>query len=87
MTFDHQIDLEPATIGSAAMVLKAERQEVVRKLLVAQAFAASAGSTTARYTTAAQLSVRYEQHHGPTPTGRSAPARPQTTTQEDTCPS
>jgi hypothetical protein len=47
MTFDHQINFDPATSGSAATALKAERQVIVRKLLVAQAFADSAGSTTA----------------------------------------
>lgn len=39
MTFDHQIDFDPATRGSAATTLKTERQVIVRKLLVAQAFA------------------------------------------------
>jgi hypothetical protein len=36
MTFDHKIDVEPATIGSAAMASRTERQAIVRKVLVAQ---------------------------------------------------
>lgn len=48
MTFDRQIDFGPASRGSAATALQAERRvTIVRKLIVARAFADSAGSTTA----------------------------------------
>lgn len=57
MTFDHQIDVEPATIAPAAMALKANARQSLLNNLSLKRFADSAGPTTAiRYTTAAHLS-------------------------------